>query len=115
PGCENLPTENERKSCSDKKLLEFIVENLSYPGEAKDIGLEGRVYLTYIIDTLGNIGHIEILRGNKIFNEEAIRVMSLLPAYSPAISQGEKVSVRYTLPINFALRSHKKRRKKARN
>ena len=83
------------------KLLDDINSNLEYP---KRGCIEGRVFLSFIIDTLGQVTKIQITRGlNKKCDKEAIRVVKLLNNWIPGTQRGKKVSFKYTIPIRFKL------------
>ncbi len=85
-------------------LYQFLADNLVYPQHAKDIGLEGKVYVTFIIDEFGNVTHPEVPRpiGGGL-DEEALRVMKIMPRWKPGIFAGRPVKVAYQLPIVFKL------------
>ena len=88
----------------ESALMKFIAENINYPKAAQRIGVEGRVTLAFIIDEQGAITDIEVLRGiGAGCDEEAIRVLKLLPNYNPGKQRGVPVKVKMRLPINFNL------------
>ena len=91
----------------DKALRMFLINNTNYPEEAVQNKLEGRVYVKFIIDEEGKVIKPEIVRssGHPILDEEALRVISVLPEWNPGIMDGETVKVNYTVPINFQLSS----------
>lgn len=72
--------------------------------KAAENGEHGTVYLKFIVEKDGTLTNIEIGRGvSQLLDAEAIRVVSLMPNWTPATQNGEPVSVHYTLPINFRL------------
>ena len=88
----------------DEALLSFIAKNIKYPKAAQRMGIEGRVTLSFIIDEKGAITNIKVLRGvGAGCDEEAIRVLKLLPNYSPGKQRGVPVKVQMQLPVNFVL------------
>lgn len=95
-----------------KGLFEFIRANLVYPQSAIDDSIEGRVYIEYIVDTLGNTSNHKILRGvREDIDNEALRIARLIKYDKPAFSwRDEPVEIEYVLPINFTL--HPKKPKK---
>lgn len=95
-----------------KGLFEFIRANLVYPQTAIDDSIEGRVYIEYIVDTLGNTSNHKILRGvREDIDNEALRIARLIKYDKPAFSwRDEPVEIEYILPINFTL--HPKKAKK---
>ena len=87
-----------------QKLLEFIGNNVVYPKEAIDAGIEGRVFVEFYIEKDGTVCDAKVLRGIGYgCDEEALRVVGLMPKWSPGKQRGKAVRVRYTLPINFKL------------
>ena len=90
----------------DKALFEFIKNNIQYPKEAKKIGLEGKVYVKFVIDVTGSVSNVELAKGienGKQLEEEAIRVVKLMPKWTAGMQGGKAVSVAFTLPISFYL------------
>ena len=88
----------------DKAMYEFLGKNMRYPDRAKDIGIEGKVYISFIIDEFGNIGQVSVLRGiGGGCDEEAARVIKKMPRWSPGKQGGHYVKVRYQIPIEFVL------------
>lgn len=85
-------------------MRQFLSDNLSYPQHAKEITLEGTVYVTFIIDEFGNLTNIKTPRpiGGGL-DEEAIRVMQLMPRWKPGRQGGHPVKVKYQFPILFKL------------
>ncbi|MCF6241975.1 MAG: M56 family metallopeptidase [Bacteroidales bacterium] len=87
-------------------LRKYIAMNVKYPHEARKHGLQGKVYVRFVVTKTGNVDNVTIARGvDSILNEEALRVVSTLPKWEPAMQKGVPVSVYYTIPINFALQS----------
>lgn len=88
----------------DAALMNYIENNIRYPEEARRNGVEGSVILGFIITELGEIEYVEVLRSsNKMFEEEAIRLVLNMPRWTPAIHGGKAVSMYYTLPVKFRL------------
>lgn len=88
----------------EKALREFITSNIRYPKEAQENGIQGRVYVTFVIDTLGSVVDAKIARGvDPSLDKEALRVVRELPKWQPGKQRGELVKVAYTVPISFAL------------
>jgi protein TonB len=108
PGCDGLGNYEERKSCSDKKMLEFIYNNVKYPSLARENGVEGTVVISFVIEKNGTISNIKILREVGAGCSEAatsvVEKMQSLPQKWIAGKQGnEKVRVQFNLPIKFKL------------
>jgi len=88
----------------EQKLFEFLGNNLAYPQEAKEAGIEGKVFVEFYIEKDGAVSNAKVLRGIGYgCDEEALRVIGLMPKWSPGMQRGKAVRVRYTLPIVFKL------------
>ena len=87
-----------------QKLFEFLGNNLVYPQEAKEAGIEGQVFVEFYIEKDGSVTDGKVLKGIGYgCDEEALRVIGLMPKWYPGKQRGKAVRVRYTLPINFKL------------
>lgn len=85
-------------------MFDFIRKNVKYPESAKEKGIEGRVYVNFVIDKDGSISDIKVLRGLcKEIDEEAVRVVKAMPKWNPGMQDGEPVRVQYTLPFYFKI------------
>lgn len=103
-GCENEKTEQEALDCFNKKLAAFLQKNVNYPPQAKDLGVQGKVFVEFVIEKDGNVTNVKVLRGiGSGCDEEAIRVVKLLPKFTPARQRGRPVRMIYRLPIQFRL------------
>ena len=81
-------------------LYKFLAENIKYPTEAKEKRIQGKVYVTFVVDTDGSIRDARVLRDiGGGCGEEALRVVNLMPKWIPATRH----PVQYSLPINFTL------------
>jgi protein TonB len=90
----------------NEKLLEFIKKNIRYPELCSELGIEGNVYVKLVIDTIGRVTQVSIARGIKEqcgLDQEALRVVKLLPNFIPAENNGKKVAVYYHVPVRFRL------------
>jgi TonB family protein len=86
-------------------LRNFIYTNVKYPEIAKEKGIQGKVYVQFVVNSSGDVEQVKLARGvDPIIDEEAIRVVKSLPQWKPGEQKGIKVSVTYTVPINFALK-----------
>lgn len=89
----------------EQALYKFIKDNLKYPEDAKNQQKQGTVYVGFTIDAEGNIKKIELLRGVfKSLDEEAMRIISLMPKWKPGRNDGKAVDVRFQIPIEFKLK-----------
>lgn len=89
-------------------LMEYLSTNIKYPEECRKMGVEGKVFVKFIVDPQGNITNTQILRGiadGKLLEKEALRVVQAMPKWKPGKQGGKPVSVYFTLPINFKLNS----------
>ena len=83
-------------------LRNFIDKNTKYPETALEKGIQGKVYVTFIINTKGKVTDAKISRGvDPSLNREALRVVNSLPLWKPGKQRGEFVDVPYTVPVNF--------------
>lgn len=86
------------------KLLEFIFMNITYPVLAQEKNIQGTVFVKFKVKKDGSIGNVEIFKGvHKLLDDEAIRVIKMLPNFLPATKEGEPVEVEFTCPISFNL------------
>jgi TonB family protein len=80
----------------------YLKSNLKYPEAAKEAGIEGTVYVIFVVTKTGEIENVEILRGiGGGCEEEAVRVISNAPNWTPGKQRGKEVNVRMRLPIKF--------------
>lgn len=85
-------------------LQKLIADSLKYPAEAKERGLEGTVYVAFTIDAKGEVSHPEVSEGTHyLLNEEAIRFVSAMPAWTPASKNGMAIDSSFIMPITFNL------------
>lgn len=88
----------------DYALLKFIAENVEYPQIAKENGISGTVYVTYVVDQQGNVVEVELTRGvDRFLDKEALRVIEKLKGYKAGEQRGKPVRVMFTVPIRFVL------------
>jgi periplasmic protein TonB len=89
----------------DLSLLEFIGENIQYPASAFEKKINGKVYLSVSIDSLGKTKEVKILRGvQDDLNAEAVRVVKLINDWLPAIKNGKKVESIINIPVTFKIK-----------
>ena len=85
-------------------LMQYLSQNIRYPEAAKKAGTQGRVTVQFVVEKDGSISNISILRGvEPDLDKEAVRVISEMPKWKPAMQRGETVRVRYTVPVMFQL------------
>jgi len=89
----------------EDKLMKYLRDNIKYPPVARENGIQGRVYVTFVVDKDGKIKDLKLLRGiGGGCDEEAMRVVKSMPDWKPGRQNGRNVPVQYNLPVNFALR-----------
>lgn len=103
PGCETCPTKEEQKACFNQSIQDHIAANFQYPPEALELGIQGRVFLTFKIDANGKVTDIRKRGPNPLLEKEAVRIIASLPTMQPGKQRGRPVSVTYSLPIMFKL------------
>ena len=85
-------------------LRQFLANSVKYPEEAIKKGIQGKVYVNFVVEKDGSIVVAKIARGvSPELDAEALRVVKLMSKWKPGKQKGEAVRVSYTVPINFAL------------
>lgn len=88
----------------DLALRKYLTNAVKYPVIAQENGIQGKVYVSFIIDESGYITNIELMRGiDSSLDNEALRVVRTLPKWKPGKQAGKAVKVRYSVPIHFEL------------
>lgn len=88
----------------EQAMYSYIKENLHYPEEAMEEGIEGRVYIKFIVSETGAIKNVECVKAaDTSLKAEAIRLVSSMPQWVPGKQNGRAVNVYFTLPISFKL------------
>ena len=87
-----------------RAFYEFVSDELSYPRQARELKIEGKVFIQFVIEKNGTITDIQVVKGiGGGCDLEAIRVVDLAPAWTPGKQRGQPVRVRMVLPITFKL------------
>ncbi|WP_281541255.1 energy transducer TonB [Maribacter aestuarii] len=102
PGCEK-GTRDEQRACFQQKIQEHVVKNFKYPQIALEMGVQGKVYVQFIIDEQGHITNIKSRGPDQLLEKEAQRIIALLPQMIPGKQRGRAVRVPYSIPVNFKL------------
>jgi periplasmic protein TonB len=88
----------------DEARIKFLQANIKYPEEAKELGTQGKVFVTFVVEVDGSITDVKVLRGiGAGCDEEAIRVVKSMPKWVPGKQRGVPVRVQFNLPIKFTL------------
>lgn len=86
------------------ECMKWIGQNIKYPKEAHDKGVQGRVIITFIVEKDGSITEPKVARGvSPALDAEALRIVSIMPKWKPAKQRGQVVRVKYTIPVMFRL------------
>ncbi len=86
------------------ELFHYISKNIHYPQEAKEKGIQGRVFIGFVIEKDGSVSNVRNLRGvDSELDAEAMRVVESMPKWKPGMHNGEFVRVSYQIPIHFKL------------
>ena len=84
------------------KMMEYVQQNLIYPEEARANNVQGRVFVNFIIERDGTISNVEVKRGiGSGCDEEAVRLVKLMPKWTPGKQRGNAVRCSYMLPVVF--------------
>jgi len=85
-------------------LPAFLGKEVKYPAEAVKKGIQGKVYVTFVVDKNGKVRNSKVVRGvDPILDAEALRVVNAMPKWTPGKQSGKDVAVQFTVPIKFKL------------
>jgi bla regulator protein blaR1 len=102
--CEEAITAADKKVCSDEKMIQFIYTNIRYPAAARKNKTEGMVVVKFVIEKDGNISGADIIRSiGDSCDEEVLRVVGMMPKWTPGKQRGRTVRVQFNLPVKFKL------------
>jgi protein TonB len=88
----------------DVARIQFLQENIKYPQMARESGIQGTVYVTFVVERDGRVTDVKVLRGiGGGCDEEAIRVIKAMPKWNPGKQRGKPVRVQFNMPIKFTL------------
>ena len=102
PGCERVK-KSERRTCFQEKMNHHIRKNFRYPEIAQEMGIQGRVYVQFVIAKDGNITGVRMRGPDKNLEKEAARIIGKLPRMTPGKQRGRPVRVPFSIPITFRL------------
>ncbi len=102
PGCERV-AKSKRRDCFQEQINKHIRKNFRYPEIAQEMGIQGRVYVNFVIDKDGSITSIRMRGPDKNLEKEAQRIISKLPRMTPGKQRGRAVRVPFSIPITFRL------------
>ncbi|HRD53767.1 MAG TPA: energy transducer TonB [Flavobacteriales bacterium] len=85
-------------------MMRYLSANLQFPKEAQEKGVQGAVFINFVVERDGSINEVKVLRGiDNACEAEAIRVVQGMPKWAPGKQRGKEVRVQYNLPIRFKL------------
>ncbi len=88
----------------EEARIKFMTENITYPKEALKNGIQGRVFVTFVVEKDGKITNVKVLKGiGGGCDEEAARVISMMPSWTPGKKKGKPVRVQFNMPVQFKL------------
>lgn len=88
----------------EEELLKFIKDNLRYPKVAVETGIEGRVYIRFVVSRTGEVTDVTVIRSlDASCDAEAVRVIKMMPNWTPGRQNGMNIPVYYTIPIVYKL------------
>lgn len=88
----------------DEARIRYLQNNIKYPQMARESGIQGTVYVTFVVEPNGSVTNVKILRGiGGGCDEEAIRVIQNMPKWIPGKQRGKPVRVQFNMPIKFTL------------
>ncbi|MGB3469103.1 MAG: M56 family metallopeptidase [Cyclobacteriaceae bacterium] len=100
-----LVDEAPRYTGGDNEMYKYLGKSINYPTEARQKGVEGRVFVQFIINRDGSVSDVQTLKGiGAGCDEEAVRVVESMPAWIPGVKDGADVNVRMVLPIFFKIK-----------
>ena len=106
PGCEDA---EDKRDCFNAMMQKHIGKNFRYPEEAQEKGIQGRVNVMFTIQEDGSIGNVRKRGPDKILEDEAARIISLLPQMTAGENGGKKARVPFSIPITFNLKGPEKK------
>ena len=99
-GCE--PSITDTVDCTFLKMISHIQTNMMYPDSARKAGIQGPVVVQFVVDMTGKVTQPKVLKGLGFgLDEEAMRIISMMPEWKPGLVGGNPVAVRMTVPIMF--------------
>ncbi len=88
----------------EKAMRKFLQNNIKYPSKAKDDGVQGTVFVRFVVEKDGIVDDVVVSKGvHPMLDAEAKRVVSVMPKWTPGKQKGKPVAVQYTLPVRFQI------------
>ncbi|MCH1587688.1 MAG: energy transducer TonB, partial [Flavobacteriales bacterium] len=96
---------DERHQCTQMEIIRYVSSNTKYPPIAKDAGIQGTVFVYFVVGKNGKVKDVKVLREvDPRLDKEAMRVVESLPQFEAGQQRGKSVSVQYTIPVKFVIR-----------
>lgn len=90
----------------EAEMMSFIKKNIKYPQQAQKMDIQGTVFVEFVVNSDGKLSNIKVVEGRSVgygLDDEAIRVVRMMPDWNPGKNSGRPVRVRMTIPIKFKL------------
>jgi len=88
----------------ESELRNFLINSVKYPDEAKKKGIQGKIFVSFVVAKDGSVTEAKIVRGvDPLLDAEALRVVNAMPKWVPGKQNGKDVPVQFTVPIKFEL------------
>ena len=102
--CKSMRGE-ERNQCTQGEIIRYVSKNTKYPEMAKDAGIQGTVFVQFVVGKNGLVKDVKILKEvHPQLDKEAKRIVESLPKFEPGKQRGKNVSVVYNIPVRFIIR-----------
>ena len=86
-------------------MVDYVAKSIVYPEKAKADGVQGKVYVQFVVETDGSIAEATVLHGvGGECDDEALRVVKSMPKWKPATFKGKPVRSKYVMPIYYTLK-----------
>ena len=100
----DIPEQRPQFPGGEMALMKYLADNCVYPPEAAKDSVQGRVVVQFVIDSMGYVGEVKVLRSvREDIDAEAVRVVKTLPRFAPGRQDGKAINTRYILPVTFKL------------
>ena len=100
--CKNVPKDKQMQ-CFKENLDKHVKNTFKYPPAALDMGIQGRVNVSFRINTDGTVSILGVRGTDKLLEEEAKRIIKSIPKLIPGKQRGKPTPVTFAYPINFTL------------
>lgn len=103
--CIDVLDRKHQEECTNMEIIRIVAKNAHYPSHLRDAGIQGTVYVSFVIDRKGEVTDVKVQRGvHKGLDKEAVKAVKSLPTFIPGEQQGKKQRVVYNLPVTFKIK-----------